>query len=107
MSRIDERCAFCGHDPYEYVDIGVGFDRVAVTCCELACAVYDHRNDDDAEVSISIKELRDIAAEMARLRAFEDELLGLREGRTLLLPINRDHAGKMILAGEAFLKPQS
>lgn len=58
---MSETCAFCGHDPYEYVDIGVGRERVAITCCELGCAVYDHRIEDGAEVSISSNELRDIA----------------------------------------------
>jgi len=29
-------CAFCGMDPYEYVDVGVGWVPVAVTCCYMA-----------------------------------------------------------------------
>ncbi len=28
------RCPFCGLDPYEYVDYGVGFVPIAVNCCE-------------------------------------------------------------------------
>ncbi|RXN87988.1 hypothetical protein C7R54_15540 [Achromobacter aloeverae] len=28
-------CPFCKCDPYEYVDVGVGFVPVAVTCCDL------------------------------------------------------------------------
>jgi hypothetical protein len=31
----DVTCPFCGHHPYEYVDIGVGMQPVAVTCCSL------------------------------------------------------------------------
>ena len=27
-------CPFCGRDPYEYVDVGIGSIPVAVTCCE-------------------------------------------------------------------------
>lgn len=27
-------CPFCGADPFEYVHNGVGFEAVAVTCCE-------------------------------------------------------------------------
>ena len=37
------RCAFCGRDPYEYVDVGVGTVAVAVTCCEFGCAVCTRR----------------------------------------------------------------
>ena len=29
----DEECPFCGNHPYEWVDIGVGSQPVAVTCC--------------------------------------------------------------------------
>lgn len=61
-------CAFCGCDPYEYVDIGVGVERVAVTCCALGCAVYDHRNHDDAEIPVALKELRDMAAKVSALQ---------------------------------------
>lgn len=31
----DERCPFCKHCPYEYVDVGVGYVPVAVNCCDL------------------------------------------------------------------------
>ncbi len=65
---IETHCAFCGNDPYEYVDIGVGMDRVAVTCCELGCAVYDHRHDDDAMISLTVKELREISGNIFDLR---------------------------------------
>jgi hypothetical protein len=61
-------CAFCGHDPYEYVNNGVGYERVAVTCCELGCAVYDHRKGDDAVIEITSKELREVAGKMANLQ---------------------------------------
>jgi hypothetical protein len=61
------RCAFCGCDPYHYVDIGVGCERVAVTCCELGVAVYDHRNEDEAEVPVASRELRDVACKIADL----------------------------------------
>jgi hypothetical protein len=27
-------CPFCKRDPYEYVDVGVGYVPVAVTCCD-------------------------------------------------------------------------
>jgi hypothetical protein len=62
------RCPFCTQDPYHYVDNGVGMEAVAVTCCDLGCAVYDHRNDDDAEITITSKELREIAGQIAAQR---------------------------------------
>lgn len=33
------RCTFCSRDPYEYVDIGVGFQAVAVSCCDDGIAM--------------------------------------------------------------------
>ena len=30
----DSNCPFCGLDPYEYVDVGIGSIPVAVACCE-------------------------------------------------------------------------
>lgn len=35
-------CAFCKRDPYEYVDIGVGYQAVAVSCCDEGIAVYQY-----------------------------------------------------------------
>jgi hypothetical protein len=42
----DEECPFCGHHPYEYVDVGVGGRGVpvAITCCELGSVLYDYNN---------------------------------------------------------------
>lgn len=42
-----------------------------------------------------------------KIEALERELNDLKEARTILLPISRDHADKMVLVGEAFLKTQS
>lgn len=38
-------CPFCGMDPYEYVDVGIGGRGVpvAVTCCELGPLLFDWR----------------------------------------------------------------
>lgn len=33
-------CQYCGLDPYEYVDVGVGFVPVAVNCCERGIMMY-------------------------------------------------------------------
>lgn len=35
-------CPFCGHDPYHYVDNGVGMERVAVVCCDEGVALFQH-----------------------------------------------------------------
>jgi len=41
-------CPFCGLDPYEYVDVGVGGRGVpvAVNCCEFGPMVFDDRTSD-------------------------------------------------------------
>ena len=54
-----DECPFCGCDPYEYVDIGVGSQPVAVTCCELGVAYFDRRSADT--VSLSMEDFDAIA----------------------------------------------
>ena len=41
-------CPFCGLDPYEYVDVGLGGRGVpvAVTCCEFGQLMFDDRTPD-------------------------------------------------------------
>lgn len=41
-------CPFCGLDPYEYVDVGVGGRGVpiAVNCCHFGPALFDDRSKD-------------------------------------------------------------
>lgn len=34
-------CPFCRCDPFHYVDNGCGMEAVAITCCELGCALWD------------------------------------------------------------------
>jgi len=68
MSQV---CPFCGHDPYHYVDIGVGYEAVAVTCCELGIELFDHRNTGD--VSMSREEFYEIAAKLMDYRRFAEE----------------------------------
>lgn len=38
----DHFCPFCNRDPYEYVDIGVGYEPVAVTCCGAGIALFHY-----------------------------------------------------------------
>lgn len=59
-------CPFCGRDPYEYVDIGVGFDKVAVSCCEPGIALFERRFGDT--VSLSRDAFVEIAEKLASLR---------------------------------------
>lgn len=37
---IDEKCPYCGLHPFEYVDIGVGSQAIAVNCCEWGELLY-------------------------------------------------------------------
>lgn len=63
-------CPFCGGDPYEYVDIGVGLQPVAITCCELGILYFDRRDDsrDTAEISLaSLDQMADIFRSMRKL----------------------------------------
>jgi hypothetical protein len=57
-------CAFCERDPQEQSPLG----SQAVTCCELGCAIYDHRNEDDVLIEVGTKELRQISDHILDLR---------------------------------------
>lgn len=37
-------CAFCHRDPYEYVDVGVGYVPVAVSCCDEGISMYQYHD---------------------------------------------------------------
>jgi hypothetical protein len=37
---IDVGCPFCGLDPYEYVDVGIGVVPVAVNCCAYGYMLF-------------------------------------------------------------------
>jgi hypothetical protein len=60
-------CPFCGRDPYHYVDIGVGYEAVAVTCCELGIELFDHRKTGD--VTLSREEFYELADSLRNRRA--------------------------------------
>jgi hypothetical protein len=70
-------CPFCGHDPYHYVDIGVGYEAVAVTCCEHGVELFDHRSTGD--VTMSREEFVEIANKLREQRAKADEASDLLE----------------------------
>lgn len=42
---MEIRCPFCGRDPFEYVDVGVGMVPVAVNCCDGGIELYRHGGD--------------------------------------------------------------
>jgi hypothetical protein len=33
-------CPFCKLDPYHYEHNGIGYEPVAVVCCDLGCALF-------------------------------------------------------------------
>jgi len=35
-----ELCPFCKRDPFHYVDNGIGYEAVAVNCCDLGIDLY-------------------------------------------------------------------
>ena len=61
-------CPFCGRDPYHYVDVGVGCVPAAVECCEMGIGLFQHRDEQLAEVAFRIMEAaRGFAALRAKL----------------------------------------
>lgn len=50
-------CIFCGRDPYHYVDNGVGWQPVAVECCDLGIGLYQYRDELLQKVSNKISKL--------------------------------------------------
>lgn len=43
-----DKCPFCGLNPYEYVDVGIGSVAVAVNCCEMGYDLIVNGADFDA-----------------------------------------------------------
>ena len=65
-------CPFCGHDPYHYVDIGVGFQAVAVNCCDYGIALFQHGDEQLSKVRARMEQAAArIAADAARIRELE------------------------------------
>lgn len=61
-------CPFCGRDPFEYVDIGVGMEAVAVTCCELGDQYFRGARPAPEEVPLTWDEFQEVGNTLARLR---------------------------------------
>lgn len=60
-------CPFCKCDPYHYVDIGVGYEAVAVTCCEAGIEFFDHTRQSET-VTLEREEFMAIGYALAMLR---------------------------------------
>lgn len=52
-------CPFCRHNPYHYVDNGIGMEAVAVTCCELGIELFARHPKES--ITITQDEFADIA----------------------------------------------
>lgn len=61
-------CPFCGHDPFHYVDNGVGMEAVAVTCCELGDQYFRGQRPTPEEVTLSREEFCEIAEKLLQAR---------------------------------------
>lgn len=61
-------CPFCGFDPYEYVDNGVGREPVAVSCCELGDVYFRGARKPIEEVTIDITTFNRIADVLFAMR---------------------------------------
>ncbi len=73
-------CPFCKNDPFEYVDVGVGFVPVAVTCCDLGYELI--RADPTKKARQTLRQMRSYsprqkARAMKTLREY-----GLREEKS-------------------------
>ncbi len=68
------RCAFCHRDPYEYIDIGVGYQAVAVSCCEEGISVYQYYDKTLGRIARLLKGDKRQAARGKRLcAAYQEE----------------------------------
>lgn len=54
------RCPFCGLDPYEYIDVGVGHIAIAVNCCNFGPTLFDDRTPDRRWTKIAERVLNEL-----------------------------------------------
>jgi len=64
VPKRSEDCPFCGNDPFEYVDIGVGMQPVAINCCDLGILYFEGAE----EVTISAETFNSIADVLGAMR---------------------------------------
>ena len=61
-------CPFCGCEPYEYVDNGVGMEPVAVTCCDLAIELFRREPGETVTISYgTFEQIADVFRSMRKL----------------------------------------
>lgn len=60
-------CPFCNRDPFHYVDIGVGMEAVAVTCCDLGDLYFRGARPAPEEVTLSWEDFTAIGNRLAAL----------------------------------------
>jgi transcription elongation factor Elf1 len=68
-------CPFCEHDPYHYVDNGVGMEAVAVNCCELGITLFG-RPEPIEKIEIWWDEFIEIAN---KLRSKTEEIQNMKD----------------------------
>lgn len=61
-------CPFCNHDPFHYVDNGVGMEAVAVTCCDLGNMYFRGDRETPEEVTVSWGDFQGIVAKLFVMR---------------------------------------
>ncbi len=69
-------CPFCGCDPYHYEDIGVGYQAVAIVCCDMGVSLYSGNK---AESAAARRILRLRSSHSPRRKARAQRLLTLME----------------------------
>jgi len=88
-------CPFCGLDPYEYVDVGIGSIPVAVNCCQ-----------EGVELLVGNADFRELAEPWMKharktMELYEDALRKIAWNRD-----NLDAAGLVRIADKALNGPQ-
>lgn len=58
-------CPFCGHDPYHYVDNGLGMEAVAITCCEIGIEYF--AREPKEYITISREEMDELADKLREM----------------------------------------
>lgn len=73
-------CPFCGHDPFHYVDNGVGMEAVAVTCCDLGDLFFRGARQAPEEVTMSWADFINIGARLAAMESQSERAIEMIEG---------------------------
>lgn len=73
IEAVELICPFCGHDPFHYVDNGVGMEAVAVTCCELGDQLFRGMRPAPETVTLGWEEFCEIAGKLRALHRTEPQ----------------------------------